>query len=139
LNLFVDTDGLTANCVLLTRKLSHLSTVLKMYPYALRLPLISAVAVFAGICYSTHAKYYPHQVLWLPNGFVNLQEATENTKGTMEYMFFEEYISLIDENGVSVGGALVRDRSFIINYRGKYYVNAEKFYSALDKANQIAE
>jgi hypothetical protein len=80
-----------------------------------------AVVVLMRIYYSTHAKYYPHQTLWLPSGFVNLQEATENTNGILEYIFFEEYISLIDMNGESVGGSLVRDKKFIISYRGEYY------------------
>lgn len=98
--------------------------------------LIPTLIVLTGVYWNTHMKYYPKYVFWLPNGFVSLQDAVDNTNGVVEYVFFEEHISLVDKNGNSIGGALVRDRSFIVNYRGVYYINAEKFYFALEKAQK---
>jgi len=101
--------------------------------------LLAALLLVIGcILWVTHAKYHPRRVLCLPKGFINLQYAIESANGVIKYIFFEEYISLVDREGSSVGGSLVRDRSFIVDYRGEYYVNAEKYNAALEKAKQMA-
>ena len=69
-----------------------------------------------------------------PTGFISLKEAAEKAKGVMEYSFLEEYLSFVDNDGYSVGGGLVTDRSFLITYQGEYYVNEEKFLQSLSVA-----
>ena len=75
----------------------------------------------------------------IPSGFINLKDATEKTKGVMEYIFFEDYFSLVDIDGSSVGGAMVNDSSYIVQYQGEYYVNEEKFLEALEIATVSPE
>ena len=98
------------------------------------IPLVVVLLVTGFIIWVNHVKYYPKRVIQLPNGYIHLQESIENTEGVMKYVFFEEYISFVDIEGNSVGGALVRNRSFIIEYHGEYYVNENEFKIALEKA-----
>ena len=70
----------------------------------------------------------------LPLGFVNLDDAAASAEGIMTYSFFEEYFSLVDMDGYSVGGSLVTDSSLIIRLQGQYYVNEGKFLDALEVA-----
>lgn len=97
--------------------------------------VIASIAVF---CFwvTSDWKYYPAKVSALPDDFVNLQEATEATTGLMSCVFFEEYVGLVDMNGDELIGTAVKDRSFIVDYKGEYYVSAEKYYEALERAEQ---
>lgn len=99
--------------------------------------LISIIILLIGVYWTDYGKYHPRQALWLPSGYINLQKAINDTNGAMSYVFFEEYVSLVDKKGGGVGGAMVRDNSFIVIYKGEYYVNAEKFNSALEEAKKI--
>ena len=74
-----------------------------------------------------------------PPGFISLKTATEIAKGIMEISFFEEYVSLVDMDGGSVGGGLVTDHSFMIHFNGEYYVNEEKFLESLEIAKVSPE
>ena len=102
-------------------------------------PFVAALLVAGLALWANHVKYYPKRVLRLPDGFINLHEATENANGVMKYIFFEEYISLVDIEGNSVGGSLVRNRKFIVSFQGEYYINAEDYYTALEKAKTVAD
>lgn len=101
--------------------------------------ILLTVAILCWHRWETYTKFYPVRVLQLPAGFINLRDAVEEAQGIIKEQFFEEYVSLIDKSGFSVGGSLVRDRTFIVDYYGVYYINAEKFYSALEKAERGKE
>jgi len=75
----------------------------------------------------------------LPDGFIRLYDAAEKAEGVMSYSFFEDYFSLIDIDGHSVGGSLVTDSSLLVRYQDEYYVNEEKFLEAMEIAKVSPE
>ena len=70
----------------------------------------------------------------IPPGFISIKDAAEKSKGVMDYCFFEDYISLVDTDGDIVGGAMVNDKSFIVQYQGEYYVNEKKYMESMEIA-----
>lgn len=101
--------------------------------------LLVLIFILFGAYWATYGKYIPIKVLWLPKGYINLQEATDDTKGILTYEFFETYVFLVDINGTSVDQAPACDPGFIIDYKGEYFINAERYNAALEKAIKNSE
>ena len=92
--------------------------------------LVAVTLLFFTSCGKDDAKV----VFKIPNGFVNLREATENTNGVMQYGFFETLFAILDADGNSIYNTVLNNSDFIVKYKGDYYVNEEKYSEMVEIA-----
>ena len=88
--------------------------------------VIIIVAFGAWYYWLTVGQFAPKTVLFLPKGFVKVEEIKE--KEAVDVIFFEKYCSIVDEAGNRVGGGMVSDTSFIVSYHGEYYINTQGIF-----------
>jgi len=101
---------------------------LKKFPFVILIgAFVAILLVVFDIWYNswlTVGQFYPMPVSILPEGYVKVEELRENE--AFDFIFFERYCSVVDGAGNSLGGGMVTDTSFIVSYRGKYYINTQR-------------
>lgn len=70
-------------------------------------------------------------VLNLPPGFVSLDETVTFAEGVLSYVFWESQISFLDSRGTCIYQTSVHSDSFIVKYKGRYYISESKYNEML--------
>jgi predicted hydrocarbon binding protein len=84
--------------------------------------------------FDTYGKYFVKKVLFIPNGFVPLEDIVKDDKVILWYNFFETQIYFTDIDGNNIFQTDLSDNSFIVENIGNYYVNQEKFMELVKTA-----
>ncbi|MNN08659.1 hypothetical protein D3C81_1215200 [compost metagenome] len=75
----------------------------------------------------------------VPSGFISLNEAIDNTKGTLRYVPWESQISFLDADSFTIYQTGFANRDFIVEYKDEYYINGEKYSELVGIANATVE
>ncbi|MNW55927.1 hypothetical protein D3C74_336190 [compost metagenome] len=75
----------------------------------------------------------------VPSGFISLNEAIDNMKGTLRYVPWESQISFLDADNFTIYQTGFANRDFIVEYKDEYYINGEKYSELVGIANATVE
>jgi hypothetical protein len=77
--------------------------------------------------------------LSLPAGFVSLEDEITSSEGALSYVFWESQISFLDPKGTCIYQTSVKNDSFIVKYKGKYFISESKYNEMLEAVKNIKE
>lgn len=109
-------------------------TMYSKYSY-LWLGIILLISICLTACESNDAK----MVSKVPSGFISLNEAIDNMKGTLRYVPWESQISFLDADNMTIYQTGFANRDFIVKYKGEYYINEVKYSEMVEIANDTVE
>lgn len=92
--------------------------------------LLMLLCVLIGLGFYAYKMYDARDVLFLPDGFIELEEAVASSDERYRFVFWESQISVMSEN-VCIYQTSIRDKNFILKYKGKYYINYVKLYELI--------
>ncbi len=94
---------------------------------AIALFLVLAFLLSIFLWWNNCGKYEAVSVLFLPDGFVSIDQINTLSEEPLECLFLEEFGNIVktDENK-SIAQFHVKDKSWIVRYRGKYYISSKK-------------
>lgn len=84
-------------------------------------------------------KYNAKTVSNLPLGFVSLNDAITSSEGALSYVCWETQISFLDSNETCVYQTDIKDDSFIVKYKGNYYISKSKYNEMLEAVTNDRE
>ncbi len=91
--------------------------------------LAVVLAVFYGFM---RGRNDAKMVFNLPSGFVSLDETIASSDGVLHYVFWESQISFLDSKDTCIYQTSVKNDSFIVKYKGKYYISESKYNELLE-------
>ena len=88
--------------------------------------ILTVSFVVASCCiYKKCDRYSVNTVIANPRGYVPLQKIIELSYGELNYFFWETQISIIDSDNNCIFQTSVKDKDFIVKYKGNYYIGEE--------------
>jgi hypothetical protein len=103
--------------------------------FCLRIGFIIVLSICLTACGSDDTKIASK----VPTGFISLNEAINNMKGTLRYVTWESQISFLDADNITIYQTGFENRDFIVEYQGDYYVNEQKYLELVEVAKTTME
>lgn len=94
--------------------------------------LLIMVVVLVLICILERGRNDAKRVLFLPSSFISLDEAMTSSEGDLRRVFWETQISFMNANDTCIYQTSVKNDSFIVKYKGKYYINETKYNELIE-------
>ncbi|HOP10855.1 MAG TPA: hypothetical protein PK629_05130 [Oscillospiraceae bacterium] len=74
-----------------------------------------------------------------PEGYIQLDKATDNHGNAIDYMVFENGITFFDADRIGIYGAVIYDQSFLVIYEDEWYVNEKKYLEIVKISDAVSE
>ena len=84
--------------------------------------LIAGAVIGARYVHQNYGRYAVHTVFLPPEGYLPLHEIIDSSDGAWNYMFWEEQITFLDEDNTCFFQTSVKNKDFIVKYKGAYYI-----------------
>ena len=85
------------------------------------------------------SRHFPDIVSILPDGFIPLDKAAEESEDVLRALFWSTNFVAYDSEGITIFQTDVKNNDFIVIYKNAYYVNESIFNEIVESATAIYE